>query len=264
MKALFKRGPIVRLKDLFYSLNPRSQNKKTGRIAVSILSARTCPLTCAFLSVCYAASGPLRMHWQAVTDGIRTMKTQVTPHDLAEHCKRIRALDPDTLFRSGSAGDLPGNGKRLFLSACRAIFKAAEHLDTFLYTHYCETGSQIADIARLNREFSRVTINLSANSIPDAQRLAAHPDRGGSPIAVVCNIPDKRSVLSDGQVIVRCPAEYAAVQCGNPKKGFRACGGGRPLCAVKDRSYWIGFCAHGAQADQVSFAMRASGQRWSA
>lgn len=261
MKAMFPRGLKVLLKDLFFSLNAKSKNKKTGRIAVSIVSARTCPLSCAFLRVCYASSGPLRMHWQAVTDGFRSMKTQVTPQTLAEHCKALRALPADTLFRHGSAGDLPANGKRLFLSACRAIFKATAHLDTFLYTHYADTDQNVAAVAALNAEFPRVTINFSANSIADAERLQSHPLRGGSPIAVVCNITDKRHMLRSGQVIVRCPAEYSKVQCGNPAKGFRACGGGKPLCAVKDRTYWIGFNTHGAEAGKVTAAMEADSAR---
>lgn len=246
----------MKLADLRFGFTARSGNRKTGRIAVTISSFRACPLTCSFYGICYAAAGRLRLHWQAITAGKRTMRTQAKPQKLADHCRSLRALPAGSMVRFNSAGDLPGNGKRLFVQACRKLLRAVEHCTAFTYTHYTATSAQLQTVAGLNAAFS-TTVNLSADSISDLERLRST----GSPIVVVANLTEKRHVTARGTVIVRCPAEYSNVQCGNPKPGFRACGNGRPLCAQKTRTYAIGFNAHGQLAGKVTAAMLRDAER---
>ena len=56
-----------------YHLTAKSANVKTGPIPVSTTSAATCPPECPFNNSqgCYAGSGPLALHWAAVTRGDR-------------------------------------------------------------------------------------------------------------------------------------------------------------------------------------------------
>jgi len=48
-------------------LTLKSANAKTGPIPVSTTSKESCPTDCAMRGECYAASGPLALHWSAVT-----------------------------------------------------------------------------------------------------------------------------------------------------------------------------------------------------
>ena len=48
-------------------LSPVSANAKTGPIPVSTTERATCPVDCAVREACYAASGPLALHWGAVS-----------------------------------------------------------------------------------------------------------------------------------------------------------------------------------------------------
>jgi len=58
-----------------FHITMSSNNKKTGAIPVTTTSAMTCPTACPFNHAnqggCYAESGPLAMHWKAVTEGKR-------------------------------------------------------------------------------------------------------------------------------------------------------------------------------------------------
>lgn len=61
-----------RMSESFYHITLKSTNKKTGPIAVVTSSHDTCPDTCPFKrNGCYADGGPLRIHWDKVSDGTR-------------------------------------------------------------------------------------------------------------------------------------------------------------------------------------------------
>ena len=53
-------------------LSPKSANAKTGPIPVSTTERATCPADCAMRAECYAAAGPLALHWSAVSTGQRS------------------------------------------------------------------------------------------------------------------------------------------------------------------------------------------------
>ena len=64
-------------------------------------------------------------------------------------------------------------------------------------------------------------------------------------IASVTVVPEmlwggKKSIVVDGVRLVRCYDEYT-------KAGCRRCGNGKPWCAMKDRTFAIGFTGHGNQ-----------------
>ena len=52
-------------------LTLKSANVKTGPIPVSTTEPESCPNDCKLKKECYAASGPLALHWRAVGAGTR-------------------------------------------------------------------------------------------------------------------------------------------------------------------------------------------------
>ncbi|MFZ9947187.1 MAG: DUF7227 family protein, partial [Vulcanococcus sp.] len=91
--------------DLFH-FTPRSSNKKTGPIAVTTSSQNTCSPSCIFSAAngggCYASTGPLKLHWDAVSRGERGgdflhLQSSIT---------RAK-LPAGSLMRWNQAGDLP-------------------------------------------------------------------------------------------------------------------------------------------------------------
>ncbi|MEY4341197.1 MAG: hypothetical protein RL541_701, partial [Pseudomonadota bacterium] len=52
-------------------LTLKSANVKTGPIPVSTTERASCPDDCSMKKECYAASGPLALHWAAVSNGTR-------------------------------------------------------------------------------------------------------------------------------------------------------------------------------------------------
>ena len=89
----------------------------------------------------------------------------------------------------------------------------------------------------------RTVINYSADTISDALISAQHVPT----VTVVNNERWKgsktfRATRSDLPIetrcVVRCPAEYRNISCAQ-------CGNGDPLCARLDRTFIIGFTAHG-------------------
>jgi len=81
-------------------LTLKSANVKTGPIPVSTTERDSCPTDCKMKNECYAASGPLALHWAAVSNGTRgTAWGQFTAS--------IAALPEGQLWRHNQAGDLP-------------------------------------------------------------------------------------------------------------------------------------------------------------
>jgi len=60
------------MSESLYHITLKSSNKKTGPIAVVTSSHDTCPDVCPFKDGgCYANGGPLRLHWDKVSNGTR-------------------------------------------------------------------------------------------------------------------------------------------------------------------------------------------------
>ena len=249
-------------------LTMKSRNAKTGPIPVSTTAAQSCPTACPFNSGggCYAASGPLALHWRKVSekrsgdtmdaflDKIRALpQGQLWRHnqagDLAgagdtmdAFLDKIRALPAGQLWRHNQAGDLAGAGDALDVNALDALVSANDGKRGFTYTHkpLAKRFEQLA-IARANsRGF---TINLSANNAAQADALA---ELKIAP--VVCVLPadaSENSKTPAGRKIVVCPATIRDdVSCATCK-----------LCAVAKRDFIVGFPAHGTskrKADAIA------------
>ena len=132
-----------------YHLTPVSANVKTGPIPVSTSSAETCPTVCPFRgSGCYAESGPLGLHWMAVTRAKRGT-------NWGEFLDAVRGIAAGSLWRHNQAGDLPGMGNRI---ARRARLPRAAHAAAAFAYH------QIGFFALAGR-----TLQIAFFALDDAQ-----------------------------------------------------------------------------------------------
>jgi hypothetical protein len=221
-----------------FHLAPRSRNAKTGPIPVSTTSADTCPDACPLKAGgCYAvANFHLRQHWNKVTNGKRG-------EDYDTFLGKIAALPGGQLWRHNQAGDLPGAGDTIDITALARLVEANAGRRGFTYTHKPPVGENAPAIADANaRGF---TINLSANNLRHADELAS---LGIAPVVTVLpsDARGHRNIQTPaGRRVVVCPAIYREdVTCAS-------CG----LYQRADRPVIIGFPAHGAataMADAVA------------
>lgn len=215
-----------------YHLTIKSANIKTGKIAVSTSSAKTCPPSCPLIRKCYAASGPLELHWRKVTRGERGSAWR-------DFLDGIRKLPDGSPWRHNQAGDLAGRGDRINRRKLEELATAARHTRGWTYTHKPVLGiskttsrNRWAIAAAMRRGFA---INLSANDLGNADALAS---LDLAPVVVLLpeNSPETVHTPAGRKVIV-CPAQSRqGVTCSTCQ-----------LCAVKTRSVIVGFRAHGSR-----------------
>jgi hypothetical protein len=221
------------------SLTMKSANVKTGAIPTSVTSNESCPPSCPLNgSGCYAESGPLAIHWKKTTEGSRGMSW-------GAFCEAIEALPIGQFWRHNVAGDLPSeNDDRELISPSMLGSLVAANVGKrgFTYTHKTQREANFAWIKAAN-EWG-FTVNLSANSLEEADSLAA---RNVAPVVTILPIDSPRKTLTpSGRSVVTCPATYrddvSCVTC--------------QLCAISSRSVIVGFPAHGTskkKAEKVFF-----------
>lgn len=124
----------------------------------------------------------------------------------------------------------------------------------FTYTHYHPRHWEPAWQARKATYRPITVVNFSCDSVAQA---AAIKRRWDIPLVLAVPAPvvarwgggHWRQAYYGSLRIVRCPAEWCAsvtcASCGGAKSG------GIPLCARSDRTYAIGFSAHGSEAAKV-------------
>ena len=218
-------------------LTLRSGNAKTGPIPVSTSSADTCPESCPFRRVdqhgsggCYAASGPLALHWQKVSSGERGLFW-------SQFLSEIAGLPEGQLWRHNQAGDLPGLGEQIDTVALSQLVSANKGKRGWTYTHKHSTGSNLDAIRNSNA--NGFTVNLSANNLQHADELA---DTNCGPVVVVLPSDQTTNTTTPGgRKVVICPAAIRdGITCAS-------CG----LCQ-RQRSSIIGFPAHGTSKRKAS------------
>jgi hypothetical protein len=215
-------------------LSPKSANAKTGPIPVSTTSKATCPTDCAMRDGCYAASGPLALHWNAVSNGTRGTDWQT-------FVDQIAALPDGQLWRHNQAGDLPGDGSTVDPVALGELVAANRGRRGFTYTHYRDSES-LAWVRHANAW--GFTVNLSANDLSDADMLA---DTGAGPVVVVLSSDQTdNTVTPSGRRVVVCPAtQRDDVSCATCQ-----------LCQ-RQRSTIVGFPAHGSRKRVIDIKLGA-------
>jgi hypothetical protein len=159
---------------------------------------------------------------------------------------KIAALPAGTLWRHNQAGDLPGNGDTIDREALLDLVDANRGRRGFTYTHkpMADVRNQGA-VAVANRQ--GLTVNLSANTLEEADKLAA---LGIAPVVVVQDADEgvrADTVTPGGRKVATCPATYRDdVTCAS-------CG----LCQRQDRKVIVGFPAHGYSKGKARIAARA-------
>ena len=223
-------------------LTPKSKNAKTGPIPVSTSSDATCPTACPFNHAnaggCYAASGPLALHWKKVSSGERGMSFK-------NFCATVESFPDGQLWRHNQAGDLCGAGDTLDVQALDHLTAANTGKRGFTYTH--KPLNSIEERYAVKRaNMGGFTVNLSANDLHHADELASL--RIAPVVTVLPSDATENTVTPQGRKVVVCPAairdDISCATCG--------------LCQ-KQRDAIVGFPAHGSgkkKADNV--ARRAS------
>ena len=208
-------------------------------MAVTTSTATTCPTSCPFKSNgCYADSGPLKLHWDKVTEGERG-------DDWPTFIDKIKALPAGSKWRHNQAGDLPGDTKDLDDVKCVELAKANEGKRGFTYTHYDVLDNFQNAITVNMMNHLGFTVNVSANNLEHADQLC---DLDIAPVATVLPIEQtNNTVTPKGRKVVVCPATYKDdVSCASCM-----------LCEKWDRNVVVGFPAHGTSKKKA--AMVAAG-----
>ena len=205
-------------------LTLKSANVKTGPIPVSTTEKESCPSDCSMRGECYAASGPLALHWSAVSD-----KKRGTGWD--EFCDAIGALPAGQLWRHNQAGDLPQQNGTIDPVKLGQLVAANIGKRGFTYSHHRD-GASLSWIKTAN-EWG-FTVNLSANDLNDADYLA---DQNAGPVVVVLPSTQNENLKTPaGRPVVVCPAtQRDDVSCATCQ-----------LCQ-RQRAAIVGFPAHGSR-----------------
>lgn len=236
---------------MFYYLTEVSRNKKTGPIPVSTSSKLTCPSSCPLIGEggCYAEAGPIRLHWQQVTNGERGT-------DFKEFLLKIRRLPRKQLWRFAQAGDLPGEGDVIDRDQLIELAKANRSRPVIAFTHKPATAYNV-DALREARSLG-FQVNLSADDLSEADELA----KTGLPVVVVLPADTGRKTVRGkwaetlteyrtrlkkyllitpaNHKVAICPATYTDTTCND-------CG----VCAHNRNSVIIGFPAHGTRKKKI-------------
>ena len=207
-------------------LTLKSLNSKTGPIPVSTTEEASCSPSCPFKkNGCYPEYGPAALHWREVSAGRRGT-------DWQSFVDAIGKLPDGQLWRHNVAGDLPHIDGTIDKAKFLALIGANKGKHGFTYTHHDPLRELNYDLIRFANQ-SGFTVNLSANNLADADRLA-ELDIG--PIAAV--LPESQMVncqTPGGRKVIICPAVTRTnVSCATCK-----------LCSIADRKAIVGFPSHG-------------------
>jgi len=209
-------------------LTPKSANVKTGPIPVSTTERASCPSDCKMKSECYAASGPLALHWAAVSAGSRGT-------DWATFTDAIAALPDGQLWRHNQAGDLPQANGTIDAVLLGDLVAANIGKRGFTYSHHRDAES-INWIRHANQW--GFTVNLSANDLADAD--------AGPVVVVLPSTQTSNTTTPRGRAVIVCPAtQRDDVSCATCQ-----------LCQ-RQRAAIVGFPAHGTRKRVIDIKLAA-------
>lgn len=215
-------------------LTLKSANVKTGPIPVSTTERDSCPTDCNMRDACYAATGPLALHWAAVSNGTRGTSW-------GQFCETVAAMPAGQLWRHNQAGDLPHVDGTVDAVKLGQLVAANAGRRGFTYSHHRDAAS-IAWIRHANAW--GFTVNLSANDLADADMLA---DYAAGPVVVVLpSTQTTNTTTPAGRTVVICPAtQRDDVSCATCQ-----------LCQ-RQRSTIVGFPAHGTKKRVIDIKLAA-------
>jgi hypothetical protein len=224
-------APTATAESFIYHFTRISRNAKTGPMAVTTTSENSCPPNCRLRrNGCYAESGPLALHWRAVSTGARGSTFD-------ELLLEIATLRRHSLWRHNQAGDLaPSSPGVIDARLLARLAMANRGRCGFTYTHYPPTPANGAAIRQANQ--LGFTVNLSAQTLAQADSYAS---LGIAPVVVILPQGTAKPVRTPaGRQVVVCPASLGNIDCLN-------CG----ICQQRDRAVVMGFPAHGVRAKRV-------------
>ena len=220
---------------MYFYLNKKSKNKKTGKMPVSTSDRGTCPDSCPFKdNGCYAEGYPLKGRWDEVTTGKRGSL-------FSDFVNQVKALPNNILWRHNQAGDLPGDGIYIDVKKLKELVKANRGKKGFTFSHYEVLKNLLNRTAIATANAKGFTINLSANNLDHADKLA---DLDVGPVATVLphDFDARKTTTPKGRIVAQCPATYRDdVTC-------KTCG----LCQKQSRRVIVGFPAHGNSKRKAS------------
>lgn len=216
---------------------PKSENEKTGPMAVSITESTTCPPNCKLRrksaggkGLCYSLHGAMGWTWAKLDRHEIGMPWEM-------FCGKVRMLPDGSLWRHNISGDLPGVGDSIDAVALAMLVKANEGRRGFTYTHKPLTVRNF-DLIRAATA-SGFTVNASMDTLVEADyyRMVDEtlPMVAMLPIAYGKDEAPKTLKTPKGRVVMVCPAVRVK------GKTCLTCG----LCYKADRKAIIGFPAHG-------------------
>lgn len=212
----------------------KSANVKTGPIPVSTTEKKSCPPDCELRDYCYAASGPLALHWAAVSNGTRGTSW-------GQFCATIAGMPAGQLWRHNQAGDLPQIDGTIDAVKLGQLVAANAGRRGFTYSHHRDAAS-IAWIRHANQW--GFTVNLSANDLNDADMLADH--QAGPVVVVLPSTQTANTMTSKGRAVIICPAtQRDDVSCATCQ-----------LCQ-RQRTAIVGFPAHGTKKRVIDIKLAA-------
>lgn len=210
-----------------------SGNAKTGPIPVSTSPKSNCPSTCSFKGAgCYAESGPLAIHWNAVSSGKRGVAYD-------EFCDEVSRFKAGQLWRHNQAGDLAGADDVIDAPALRQLTKANKGKLGFTYTHYPATPANVKALRAANK--GGFTVNMSTDSLADADK-AAHL---GLPLVTVVPRGWEGKTTPGGLPVTVCPAQ---------RLDYMTCAVCK-LCQKADRRAVVAFEAHGSRVKMIELKL---------
>jgi len=213
-----------------------SANRKIGNISAIYSENTTCPSTCPLKdSGCYARFGMTGLHWRNL------------PDSWAIGMEKVRALPNKSTIRYGVAGDLPGVSDEIDGEKLNELIASAGSNTLYAYTHKPvlnhKFAKQNAEIIKQANARENITINLSADSLEEADEMA---ELQIAPVVVVLPENSPNTVFTPkGRKVIVCP------QQNNDKVTCASC----RLC-MKKRSVCIGFKAHGTGKNKIEFSQK--------
>jgi len=227
---------------LLFHLTRVSSNSKTGPIPVSTSGKVTCAPSCPFLGQCYASSGPLAIHWAAVSDGRLGIPWQ-------QFLTAVASLPVGQLWRHNQAGDLYRPHTLIGQTALAALVAANRGRRGFTYSHHPLAPKVAAAFKAATAQ--GFTVNASTESMAAADAAVR---QGLRAVVVVASTETRHRWASpDGNPVILCPAQrkgpqFAAMNCATCR-----------LCQARPQNVIIAFAAHGTNKRRIDQLITAGG-----
>lgn len=216
-------------------LTLKSSNRKTGPIPVSVTESTSCPDSCPLKNsgVCYAKNGYTRITWSKVDQ-------HIWGSNWSDFCSQVADLPAGQVWRHNEAGDLPHHDQQIDHQKLQQLTTANSGKRGFTYTHHDMVTSKANRKAIAEANKNGFTINLSADSLAEADQLV---DLEIAPVAVILPADQLTPVKTPaGNHVAICPHSIdSSIQCVSCQ-----------LCTKANRKSIIGFPAHGTGKNKLS------------